>query len=144
MKINVNYQSGEGRDIRGGVDYMLAVVDDVELYAEAAITEETDEAENARYTFLRSEILRQAEEAGIDADRLAFWWDGQEDVIDAFAKQDAESICERAGGFDAAVELMDDDIREELHSELAPCDEVTFLTAYILRHAQKYGERFQI
>lgn len=77
MKINVNYQSGEGRDIRGGVDYMRAVVDDVELYAEEAITEETDEAENARYDVLRAEILKQAAEAGIAADRLAFWWDGQ-------------------------------------------------------------------
>jgi hypothetical protein len=77
MKINVNYQSGEGRDIIGGVDYMLAVIDDVELYAEEAITEETDEAETARYETLRGEIIRQAIEAGIDTDTLAFWWDDQ-------------------------------------------------------------------
>lgn len=41
--------------------------------------------------------------------------------------------------FDACVALMDDDIREELARELAPCTEQEFLDAYIERHAAKFG-----
>lgn len=46
--------------------------------------------------------------------------------------------------FDACVILMDDEIREELHMELAPCTEQEFLDAYVERHAEKFGEEFQI
>lgn len=46
--------------------------------------------------------------------------------------------------FDACVELMDDEIREELHAEIAPCGEQEFLNAYVERHAEKYGEVFCI
>lgn len=46
--------------------------------------------------------------------------------------------------FDAAVALMDDEIREELHRELAPCTEEEFLRAYEKRHLEKYGEPFTI
>ena len=46
--------------------------------------------------------------------------------------------------FDAAVALMDDDIREELHRELAPCTDLDFLREYCRRHYEKYGEIFSI
>lgn len=46
--------------------------------------------------------------------------------------------------FEAAVQLMDDEIREELHEELAPCSDEDFLTAYMERHEQKYGVPFVI
>lgn len=47
--------------------------------------------------------------------------------------------------FAACVNLMDDDIREELHAEMAPCSEQEFLDAYIEAHAAKYdGEEFEI
>lgn len=47
--------------------------------------------------------------------------------------------------FEACVALMDDEIREELHAELAPCTEQEFLDAYVVRHAEKFdGETFQI
>ena len=46
--------------------------------------------------------------------------------------------------FDAAVQLMDDDIREELHNELSPCTDEEFLTAYMERHEEKYGVPFVI
>ena len=46
--------------------------------------------------------------------------------------------------FDACVILMDEEIREELHMELAPCTEQEFLDAYVERHAEKFGENFQI
>ena len=44
--------------------------------------------------------------------------------------------------FDYAVELMDDDIREAIHSDLAPCTEQEFLDEYVIRHAAKHGNKF--
>lgn len=47
--------------------------------------------------------------------------------------------------FAAAVNLMDDDIREDLHNRMAPCTDQEFLDAYVEAHAAKYeGEEFQV
>ena len=46
--------------------------------------------------------------------------------------------------FDAAVSMMDDDIRESVHAELAPCKEQEFFTAYEEAHAAKYGEEWEL
>lgn len=40
--------------------------------------------------------------------------------------------------------FMDEDIRDELHNELAPCTNEEFLSAYCKKHADKYGEEFEI
>jgi hypothetical protein len=44
--------------------------------------------------------------------------------------------------FEAAANLMNDDIREELHLELAPCTEQEFFDAYAKAHEEKFGEEF--
>jgi hypothetical protein len=46
--------------------------------------------------------------------------------------------------FDAAVALMDDDIREELHEELSPCSDQRFFNAYLEQHYADFGEEFTI
>lgn len=46
--------------------------------------------------------------------------------------------------YDVAVHMMDDDIREDLHHDMAPCMDVEFLAAYMERHVEKYGEEFMI
>lgn len=46
--------------------------------------------------------------------------------------------------YDAAVQLMDDEIREELHAELAPCTEQEFFTAYEAAHEEKFGEEWEL
>lgn len=47
--------------------------------------------------------------------------------------------------FDACVNLMDDDIREDLHMEMAgECNEQEFLDAYCERHLEKFGEEFEV
>lgn len=46
-------------------------------------------------------------------------------------------------GFDSAAELMDDEIREDLHSKGID-NKVEFLQAYCKAHAKKYGEDFMI
>ncbi len=45
--------------------------------------------------------------------------------------------------FDAAVELMDDDIREELYDRRFD-DAQEFLNAYVTAHAKKFGETFTV
>ena len=51
---------------------------------------------------------------------------------------------EEIDNFEAAVELMDDELREQIHADLAPCTEAEFLAEYCRRHEQKYGEQFEI
>lgn len=45
--------------------------------------------------------------------------------------------------FDAAVQMMDDDIRETLHDELAPCTEQEFFNAYCKAYEDKFGEEWE-
>lgn len=45
--------------------------------------------------------------------------------------------------WDAIVELMDDELREQVHDELAPCTEEEFFARYCELHEQKYGEPFE-
>ena len=44
--------------------------------------------------------------------------------------------------YESAVALMDDEIREQVHTDLAPCTEEEFLAEYCRRHEEKYGEHF--
>ena len=47
--------------------------------------------------------------------------------------------------FDAAVNLMDDEIREDLHNKMAPCTDQEFMDAYVQAHAAKFdGEEYQV
>lgn len=55
----------------------------------------------------------------------------------------AEEIIED-GLFEATVNLMDDDLREEVHADLAPCSDLEFLVEYMKRHEAKFGEEFTV
>ena len=46
--------------------------------------------------------------------------------------------------FDTAGALMDDDIREEVHAELAPCTPQAFFDRYCKRHEERYGEPWEL
>lgn len=50
-----------------------------------------------------------------------------------------KSIC-----FESAVQLMDDELRENIHLDLAPCTDQDFIDEYAKRHYEKYGEIFEI
>ena len=50
----------------------------------------------------------------------------------------------KAVDFETMVHYMDDEIREELHSKLAPCTEQEFAEAYVKAHREKFGEEFVI
>ncbi|MEE1154294.1 MAG: hypothetical protein UH241_03970 [Acutalibacteraceae bacterium] len=44
--------------------------------------------------------------------------------------------------FNVALSLMDDELREKVHMELAPCTEQDFFDAYAKAYAEKYGEEW--
>jgi len=46
--------------------------------------------------------------------------------------------------FDAAVNIMDNDLREQLHEELAPCSEQEFFDAYAKMHEEVFGEIWEL
>lgn len=46
--------------------------------------------------------------------------------------------------YDAAGALMDDDLREEVAADLAPCTEQEFFTEYCKRHAVKFGAPWEL
>lgn len=48
------------------------------------------------------------------------------------------------GLFETAVNLMDDDLREQVHTEMSPCSDRDFLTRYIELHKEKYNEDFTV
>lgn len=79
-KYKVTYQGGEGRYTNEAVDWMMVAIetDDepIELYAEREMIEGD---ETANYDDLKADILRQAEENGIDKDSLIFWFDEEGD-----------------------------------------------------------------
>lgn len=41
-------------------------------------------------------------------------------------------------------QYMDDDIRERIHLEIAPCTEFEFVKRYIKEHYEKFGEEFTV
>lgn len=46
--------------------------------------------------------------------------------------------------YDQAANLMDDDIRETLHTMMAPCSEQEFFSAYEKAHQKKYGKEWEL
>lgn len=79
---------------------------------------------------------------------LADW---EADVMQEELEKLADQYVEDSDGhmiyiyYDAAVEMMDDYLREELHREMVPCTNQEFYDAYVKAHAAKYnGEKFQI
>lgn len=46
--------------------------------------------------------------------------------------------------WEAILELMDDELREWIHAELAPCTRRKFLDAYCVRHLEEFGVPFEI
>jgi hypothetical protein len=46
--------------------------------------------------------------------------------------------------FDVCVNLMDDELRELVHRDIAPCSDQQFLDEYCKRHFNKYGEDFTL
>lgn len=65
------------------------------------------------------------------------WGKTPADVMDQLIIQDENGVY-----WEAIANLMDDEIREDLHISLAPCSEDEFLEEYKKRHLEKFGEEF--
>lgn len=46
--------------------------------------------------------------------------------------------------YDAAVNLMDDETREAVHADVAPCTEQEFFNAYAAAHLAKFGNVWEL
>lgn len=53
------------------------------------------------------------------------------------------TIYNKETDFATLIELMDDEIREKIHEEIAPCTEQEFINEYVREHEKKYREKFQ-
>lgn len=42
--------------------------------------------------------------------------------------------------YEVSVTMMDDEVRENLHNEIAPCTEQEFFDAYAAAHKEQFGE----
>jgi hypothetical protein len=63
--------------------------------------------------------------------------------IDPACVDDAREMLDRIS-LDTAAIYMDDEIREDLHSALAPCDDLVFLAAYMDAHQRKHSAEFVV
>lgn len=86
----------------------------------------------------REELKKEYDLTDWEADVMA-------EALEKLADKYVQDEDGRTVDYDAAVELMDDDLREQLHMEMAPCTNQEFYDAYVKAHAEKYnGEKFQI
>ena len=65
-------------------------------------------------------------------------------VLSIIEEMDTVEIDGRKFYLDSVVNLMDNDIREEVHADLAPCRDQEFVDEYRRRHLDTYGEEFII
>ena len=74
------------------------------------------------------------EEAWIDSYlELNGTWDGSTKVVNSYG--DVMSV-------EYVVSMMDDELREKVHLELAPCLDQEFFNAYCREHEKKFGKEF--
>lgn len=77
-KYFIQFESGEGRDVSGAVNYLVCL-DNPDLYAEIPVPDGA--SDDYGYLALKDQILDQAAAAGIDRSALEFWYDGQEQYL---------------------------------------------------------------
>lgn len=88
-----------------------------------------------------------------DEIQVFYDWERQFDDIEASYRLTDEQIADAeakaheivsGGYFKAAVALMDDTIRENIHYDMPDATEEDFMRVYLLRHELKFGEKFSI
>lgn len=87
---------------------------------------------------------RASDREGLETCPDYTWGEGDvEKVCGILQGLEATEIVKN-GLYESAVALMDDDIREAVHADLAPCTEEEFLSEYMRRHEEKFGSPFTI
>lgn len=92
---------------------------------------------------LTADVLR-IREINFDNEGNELDTDGTEILETYAAMLDGYVLSEndRAVDFELATTYMDDEIREELHTQLAPCEDQLFFIAYEKKHWEKYNKPF--
>jgi hypothetical protein len=72
--------------------------------------------------------------------------DETEEILEGLKEIEAEYITYNGSEYklDDITNLMDDEIREDLHSEYAPCEAQFFFEKYVEAHEAKFNEEFTI
>ena len=86
--IKLSLEAGTSRHGDHGVNYLLGCDGTHTLYAETPVPDGC--SDDYGYMALKADILKQAEERGLPADSLSFWYDGQEDMLEEDARADCE------------------------------------------------------
>jgi len=89
---------------------------------------------------------------GISVRTVESWEEGKrncsaiiKNFLEREAKERMQKVINQNGveiWYNAAVDFMDDDLREELNYKLAPCTDQEFFTAYEKAHEEKFGEEW--
>jgi hypothetical protein len=63
-------------------------------------------------------------------------------AYETYAQIDADDSAAREAYFESCASMMDDEIREMLHSHMAPCSKSAFLEAYCDEHYNRFSQEF--
>lgn len=86
--MKIQFEAGTSLHGDYGVNFLMS--DNVVLYAEIAVPDGA--SDDYGYLTLKDAILQQAAAAGIPADSLEFWYDGQEQYLEADAAAKGEVL----------------------------------------------------
>ena len=118
---------------KGAPDDMLAVLLDVKDNTASIVVIEEENINNP-HSFDGRIVFRISAAAFLDV----FTFSGMY-TREAVEDENGDYIF-----YSTAEALMDDEIREKLHRELAPCTNQAFYDAYCLEHRKKYGTPFMV
>ena len=131
-------------DFNGGENYeKIALTDNIEVARRIFNENKKSCSSKQGGRKITADVLR-IREINFDDEGNELEPDGM-DILDTYAAMlDGYVLTEngRAVDFDLATTYMDDEIREELHTQLAPCEDQTFFIAYEKKHWEKYNESF--
>ena len=104
------------------------------------VLDDKDQAIEPEYDFdeLWSEAMEALDEV-IEENDDSIIIDGEIFPLDGFVVTSYDKVI----NYKAAESLMDDEIREDLHGDLAPCTDQEFYDAYCEEHKRRFGEEFE-
>lgn len=97
-----------------------------------------DSHANGYYASAFEEEYRAGLDDGWSAEQFQTVFDKYEDCV---VNRAGHVFCDV---WDAIVNMMDDDLREQLHMELCPCGYQEFFSAYEKAHEKKFGEVWEL
>jgi len=94
-------------------------------------------------------VIQMLDSGAIDYDFVTYQSKNQQINLQEFCDMVNEEYCADemqllSLDWETVTHYMDDDLREQIHSELAPCTNEEFLTRYTELHLEKFGEEFKV